>query len=281
MKNRIVITGHTGLVGGSLISSLKRRHVATGISLSTGHDVSDFSSLDGALPDFDLLVHCAASFAGDTPEGIAQNESVNSTGALNACRLAASSGCSRVILISSISAIRHPDNEYFGSYALSKLHAEENSKLFCDASGMKLTVLRFSQIYDSAGVSAKHQPFLYQIIDKVTSGEKVYLHGDNDPRRNYIFIDDVTEIINRFIDTGIEGFFNCVHPQSHAISDIIAIAGQAASKAPTVIRQREKADIRNIFIPDYSLPYKEIGFEPAVDLAEGIKRIIGKKHEKI
>lgn len=272
MNKRILITGSTGLLGGTLFKAFPGASV-TGVSRSGGHDITKYETLE-TIGEFDILIHCAASFGDDGPDSILINELVNSTGTLNLCKLALERGCRHVIYISTISAHIHKSNEYFNSYAMSKLHGEENATYFCSRNGMKRAILRFSQIYGADRAAEKHQKALYRYIDSVMTGEEIILNGARNPKRNYMYIGDAAEIVRRAAAAGLEGEYDCAHPQSHTVKEVIKLISAAAGKKAKIVTLKDEPPIKSIFIPDDTRIYDEIKYPPAVGLEAGIRKII-------
>ncbi len=273
--SKVLLTGASGFVGSYLSSCLTSNgHTVFGLSKSESFDLCNFSSLSRIKYEHDTIIHCAAGFNGNDVDSCIQNEMINSIGSLNLCKLAIEVRCRYFVYISSISVIEDQVNEFFNSYGISKKHAEDNIKFFCKTNNIRCLILRFSQIYDSKGIAKDHQPFLYDIIDKISKGEDITFYGVKNPYRNYIHIDDVCKIIEKSINQKIEGLYHCVHPESHTILDIIEIAGRAADKTPKVIRLSDKSNIGNISIPNDFLIYKKICFSPQINLHEGIRKYI-------
>jgi nucleoside-diphosphate-sugar epimerase len=281
MKNRILITGDSGLVGGKLAKSLASKYDIVGISKRAGYDITLGDSMTALEGSFDIIIHCAASFLDDTIDSMLQNELVNSIGTLNICKLAAERHCRHFIYISSISSLNDYKSDLNNSYGISKRHGEDNVRLFCKHNRIKYTILRFSQIYDDEKKAIKHQQMLYRLIDLIAEDQEVVIYGVNNPLRNYIHIDDVVEVIKRVVALNLEGEYYCVHPKSERILRIIRTIGHVMKKEPIVRLDLGKENIKDIFLPEKLSLYKMIDYYPAVDLNEGIKRIVTACYEKV
>jgi len=281
MKNRILITGDSGLIGGELAKSLASKYDIVGISRSAGFDITLGDSITTLKGNFDTIIHCAASFLDDTIDSMLKNELVNSIGTLNVCKLAAERHCTHFIYTSSIFALNDYKNDLNNSYGISKRHGEDNVRLFCGHNKITHTILRFSQIYDDNKKAAKHQKMLYRLIDLITGNQEIVIYGGNNPLRNYIHIDDVVEVIKRVVARNLEGEYCCVHPKSETILGLIKTIGHIMKTEPIVRLDLSKENIKDIFLPDDLSLYKIINYYPAVDLHEGIKRIVSTCYEKV
>jgi len=215
------------MVGRSLHVRLGERHDVLATSRrEVSNAFFDLSSEVeyGIEGSFEVIVHCASAFAGNSVAEMLHNEATNAVGAIRVCRLAERVNCRHIIYLSTIFSYDMPENGYFGSYGLSKQHGQENLDLFCRRAGIAFTSLLPSQLYDAAGEARKHQPFFYHLLDSAAAGRTIYLHGKIDPLRNFLFVEDLTTMIELVIEKRAAGIFSCVHPRSHRLSEVAAMA---------------------------------------------------------
>jgi nucleoside-diphosphate-sugar epimerase len=274
---RVLLVGSTSMIGGRL-----RERLAPGDDVVAagrgGHDELPFDlAATDAPPDprgpFDVLIHCAASFGDDRPEERVRNELVNAVGALRVGQLAVAAGCGHLIYLSSLFGYDHPENGYFGSYGLSKRHGQENLALACARAGIGFTALILTQVYDERGEARKHQGLFYYILDCAARGADFTLHGTSDPRRNFLFVEDVATIIERVMAGRVCGLFPCLHPDSPRLSEIAATAYEAFGRGGRVRFDPSRPDPPTVYLPDDLSLYETIGYRPATDLRAGITRI--------
>ena len=273
---KVVIVGGTSSLGSAL-----RLVLAESCEVITaGRTNCDFA-LDLTWPlaqivlpdDVDVVVHTAAHFGGKTATDIVEAEHVNVLGTLKLCQAAATANARHFILISSIFASLNEDSEHHSIYALSKRQAEDVARFVCATHSLPLTVLRPSQIYGAGPRFRAHQPFLHAMMDKAKNGEDILLYGARDPRRNFIYIDDLTAVISKVIEARIVGTYSCQHPSDVTYSQIAKAAFEAFDTRGSVRFLRDKPDIPdNIFAADNAL-YEAIGFCPSTTIEDGIRRI--------
>ena len=278
---RVLIIGGSSMVGQRL-----RARLGNGYAVSTaGRDSLDNVRL-GLTEDiqpangqqFEVVIHCAASFGGNNAEGMVENELINSVGALRIGNFAVRAGCKHLIYLSSISSYDHPSNGYFGSYGLSKRHGQENLALQCREASMRFTSLLLAQLYDERGAARKHQPLFYRIVDCARSGADVTLYGKSDALRNFLFVDDLAAIVERVIAGEVSGVFPCIHPESHKLSDIARIAFDVFGKGGKVVFQTEKPDIPGVYIPELGELYVLLNYLPETSLRTGMEKIHAAGH---
>lgn len=224
------------------------------------------------LPEgLDAVVHLAAHFGGKDFAGILAAEQVNVLGSLKLCHAARRAGVGHLVQVSTIFAGLGEGSPFFSSYALSKRHAEDLARLYCSSVDLPLAILRPAQIYGVGATFRKHQPFLYNIIDKAENNEDIVFYGSNDARRNLIHANDVAEIIARVVQRRIQGLYACPSSTNVRYSEIAAAAISAFDSTSRIRFAPDKPDILdNGFEPDDSL-YRQIEFFPGVSLELGMK----------
>ena len=274
---KIIIVGSNSMLGKHLGTRLSVKHTI----IKAGRDVFSDIYLDLEVINntreycekADAIIHCAASFGDNHVLSAMKNEVVNSVGAFQVARLAEQTQCNHLIYISTISTYNEPANGYFGSYGLSKRHAQENLALMCDQLRIGYTALLPTCLYDQEGEARKHQKFLYYMMDLASQGKNITIYGNVDPKRNYLYIEDFVTVVERVLDKRITGIFPCVHPTSVRLSEIANAALTSFGKGGTVTFLPEMPNQLGMYIPeDYSI-YQVTECFPIVDLFEGIESI--------
>ncbi|WP_082218817.1 NAD-dependent epimerase/dehydratase family protein [Paenibacillus sp. VT-400] len=275
---KVLITGSTSPLARNLYHSLSSKHE---VFLSgRNHDAEvyiDFSDLNLEIPNLpenlDVIIHCVASFEGNSVKEAMRNEIVNSLGSFKIMQVAERTNCKNIIYISSLSTYSHAENEYFGSYGLSKRHGQENLEFLCLSQGINFTALLVSQIYDEHLQFFKHQGMFYRIIKQAYEGQDINIFGNKDPLRNYLHIKDLVKIISKTIDLRINGKYNCTYPRSYKIGELAMLAQSVFNKGGTINFLRDKPDIGSIYIPDDCELYTMLDYKPEIDLKQGIEML--------
>ncbi len=273
---RILIIGSTSVIGRALGQRLARSatvHFAGRREATIAFDLLDWQAEFAPSAPYDLVVHVAADFGGPTPAEMARAEVANAAGTLQACRLAHATGARRFVLVSSIFATYPQDHPLQTIYALSKRHGEETATLFCATHAMALTILRPTQVYDAAENCRQHQAMFYRMVDHAAAGRDIVIYGSTDPRRNYLYLDDLVEVLERTISREIAGTFACAHPQSPRLSEMASAAFAAFERGGRVVFDPTRPDIATMPpVTDFSL-YPRIDYTPRVELARGMLNI--------
>ena len=281
---KIVIVGGTSSLGLALKKHLcvKNQVLTAGrkncdIYIDLNKDHEEFTLPEG----IDVLIHTASSFGVNTYSEIEETLKINTLGTLKILRAASKSNIKHFIFISSIFSLLKSSSLFYSAYSISKNFAEEILNYYVSISSKKmiLTILRPSQIYGSENTFRKHQPFFYKIIDDVEKSKDVVIYGSNDPKRNYIHINDLTSIIERVIKFKPVGTFNCSYPKDISYSQVVKAAKKAFKSESEIKFISSKEDIKdNTFENDTSL-YELINFYPKISILEGI--ILLYNHKKI
>jgi len=269
---RLLIIGNQSVVGKAIYAQLKEKYKIDLAGRSGQPDVL-FDLLESIQSyknkQYDAIIHCAASFyPGDTSQEFIKNEETNALGAFKVGQLAIDTQCQHIIYINSISA--HNSND---SYGLSKKHADENLELFCKNNAISYTSLMPSQIYSTSPEAEKHQKMLYHVLRTAKKGEDIILFGETDPLRNFLYIDDLVQIIDRILSTELLGRYVCLSPESYRLSKIAEIAVNTFGKKSKILRDISKPSPVEYEIPNNYNIYDRLGFTPEVSLAKGLRMI--------
>jgi len=271
----VAVSGSGSMIGKRLVRRLEPTCTILSVGRGAGSNITmDLESCVSALPaarTTDVVVHCAASFGGKGIEELIANEMVNAVGCLRIAQLAAAMRCRHLVNVSSVFEL--PENAHKNSYGLSKRHGQENLELACGELGIDLTTLLVTHVYDDLGEARKHQPMFYRIIDCARDGRVFSFFGENDPLRNFLFVEDLVSVIERVIRDRITGGYAVVHPVSYRISQIVDMAFEAFGSNPSVVRCPDKPNIPTVWYPADTTLYGLINYCPETDLRTGIELV--------
>lgn len=222
----------------------------------------------------DVLVHCAASFESDGSLSSAiQNELTNSVGAFRIVELAEAVSCKRILYLSTIASIGHSDNQYFGSYGLSKGHGQGNLEFGSRLRKINVCTLQLGAVYGAHADNKRHQGLLHLIVQQAAKGEDVTIFGSVDPLRNYIHVEDVSELLIKLTQSTIVGSFPVVHPKSYALSEIARMAFDVFGCGGKVKFDRARPSLGTLHIPNDHALYDLLGWSPQISLERGLRMI--------
>ncbi len=281
---RVLIVGGTSSLGKALLPVLSEfaEVMTAGRTDSDFHiDLCDPIEKIIIPPNIDVVINTSAHFGGTDFQQILQAEDVNVLGVLKLCHACHEAKVKHFISISSTSAYLKDDSEYYGIYSITKKQSDEILLLFCSSVKFPLTILRPSQIYGNQNMYRKRQPFLYAAIDKAQVNEDITIYGNNDPLRNYIHIDDLTQIISIVASKRIEGIYSCTTTPDVSLSQIANAGIKSFSSTSRVHFLKEMKNIPDNVFPYDDLLYKKIGFFPQITIEEGVQRIANYRENKL
>jgi nucleoside-diphosphate-sugar epimerase len=220
------------------------------------------------LDDCEALAICSASFEPTTIEGMRQNLAVNVDGTLQLLELASNCRVPHLLYVSTVSAIASAD-----SYGLTKAMAEKMLSQLCAHLDMKLTIVRPSQVYDTGGAAAHHQPFLYYVLKQVDAGRDITIYGAKDVERNYLHVDDLSRMLLTCLESGIAGSFNAVHPISTTVTELVEIATSAFESGSRIAFDPNKPDLDALHFPQSDSIFQAIPTLSCRSLDHGLREI--------
>lgn len=280
---RILILGHSGFIG-SRIFNLFRSQAPELEIIGKSLPEFDLTKLEHILSDerlFDmrtLVIMCACikkQFS-DSLEIFFQNLKM----VLNLCHLLQRNPVRRLIYFSS-AEVYGEDTENLNIteqtavnpttyYGMAKYTSEcLLRKIIESREDSSLLILRPPVVYGPNDISHTYGPTGF-IWSAINTG-KIILWGDGSELREFMFIEDLVEIIYRLAFSKSKGVLNVASGQSYAFIDILEIVADLFSrKLEITSRPRTKRKVDNKFcndtlvklLPDFSF----------TDLRDGIKR---------
>lgn len=205
---KVLVSGATGFIGGKIVSKLlEEDHEVVALVRASSNaeglpkpidireaDLFDISSLENAVQDVDVVIHCAAYFS-FYPKNEELMFKVNHEGTKNLMNACVGTGVERFIYCSTaetMGAIRYPpgteDTELRPdfSYGESKILAEEAIREISADTGLSHIILRPTGVVGEGDLYV-----MYEVARELYNGKVFALPRDLSARIMYIHIDDV------------------------------------------------------------------------------------------
>ena len=305
----VVVTGAAGFIGSHLCQALlargkrvigldnfndfydpavKRRNVAAlsdepRFSLMEG-DIRDADAVDRVFsPQTDAVVHLAAR-AGVRPsiEDPLLYQDVNVQGTCVLLEGARRHGVRRFIFGSSSSVygnnskvpfcesdpVDHPISPYAATKKAGELLCHTYHHLF----GLNVTCLRFFTVY---GARQRPDLAIHKFTRLIEAGEPIPVFGDGTMMRDHTYIDDIIAGVLAAIDR-CRGYaiYNLGESRPVSLSDLISAIERALGRKAIINRlPLQPGDVERTFA-DVTLARAELGYEPSMDLDEGLRRFV-------
>lgn len=155
-------------------------------------------------------------------------------------------------------------------YAKSKYMSEELCEFYCQAFEMDISVLRLFNVY---GTGQNNKFLIPCIIEQTLGSNENITVQDLEPRRDYVYIDDVCSAIERSV-AGTKGFqlYNVGSGRSYSVKDVIQIVQEKAGTNKTVVsKQNARKNELNNVVADITAIQKAWNWYPHVSIEEGLQ----------
>jgi len=300
--SRVVVAGGAGFIGSHLCDRLIGRgdDVVAVDNLLTGsrtniahlaaegrfrlveHDVCEPLDIDG---DVDAVLDLASPAS---PKDFAvlplEILAVGSAGARNLLELARTKGAR--FLITSTSEVYgdplvHPQTEsYWGNvnpigprscYDESKRFAEALTMAYHRHAGVDVRIVRVFNTYGprmKPGDGRVVSNFLVQAL----SGAPITIYGDGSQTRSFCYVDDEVDGILAVLDGPITGPVNIGNPNEFTVRELADLVVELTGTGSPIIREPLPVDDPTRRRPDTTLAREQLGWEPKVELREGLAR---------
>lgn len=310
MSGRVLITGGAGFIGSSLAQRLLKdrdcdivlfdnlhRNALAGspllesprVTLVKG-DVLDRKAVDDAVKGCTEVVHMAAIAGVDTVMRMpVVTMRVALQGTLNVLESAFEAGHVRRFVDFSTSEVfgryaykvTEGDHHNLGAvgearwtYAVSKLATEHLCLSYHRQHGFPACSIRPFNIFGPAQVG---EGAIHHFIVKALAGDPLRVHNDGAQIRSWCYIDDIVDGILTVLDRdeAVGEAFNIGNPRStitifNLAREVVRLAG---SKSEIQMIDWPYVDVE-LRIPDIGKARRVLGFEPKVDLEEGLLKTI-------
>ncbi|MDE3128954.1 MAG: SDR family oxidoreductase [Gemmatimonadota bacterium] len=301
---RVVITGAAGFLGSHLTDRfLADGHTVVGVdNLVTGHpdniahlmgeprfsfirhDVSTFTYVPG---DVDGVLHFASPASPiDYLELPIQTLKVGSLGTHNALGLAKAKGAR--FLIASTSEVygdplEHPQKESYwgnvnpvgprGVYDEAKRFAEAMTMAYHTYHGLDTRIVRIFNTYGPR-MRPRDGRVVSNFIVQALNHEPITIYGKGNQTRSFCYVADEIEGIYRLFMNGDHQPTNIGNPTEYTVTQLAqAVVELTGSPVPIEHRELPQDDPR-LRQPDITRARAMRGWEPAIDLREGLARTI-------
>ena len=259
-------------------------------NLSADVEFADADIADDAFVDLartfnpEVISHLAAQAS--VPVSMSDpvlDAKVNIPGGLNVCRAAVEVGCEQVLYINTGGALygepdylpcdeEHPIRPISGC-ALSKWTSECYFRMLLPDS-IPLKVLRYANVYGPRQSPHGESGVIAIFARKMLNGDTIRIFGDGEHTRDYVFTDDFVEAHNLAMNHAETTVLNFGTGQGTSVSQVFQhLKALTGYDAAPINEDPRPGDVRHIVL-DASKAKREIGWEPKVDLLEGLRRTV-------
>jgi len=296
-----LVTGAAGFVGSHLVEELLDRGYrvrglddhSTGrrenldavrdddlFTLLTG-DVRDGETVTRAVGDADYVFHLAARTS--VPASLdrpAETTRVNCTGTATVFEVARERGAE--VVFASSAAVYGPDApvpagedaplEPASPYALSKRYGEGLARQL----DLPAVALRYFNVYGPRQrPDGPYAAVIPAFVERMRAGDRPVIYGDGEQTRDFVFVGDVVAATIRAAERADGGVYNVGSGTRVSIRELATTLDDVLGAGlEPVYDDPRPGDIRHSGA-DISRARADLGYEPEVDLREGLARTVG------
>lgn len=301
---RIVVTGGAGFLGSHLVEHLLARgdEVVAVDNLVTGsvaniehlfgvdgftfvrHDVSQYLWVPGPV---DAVLHFASPASPkDYLEMPIQTLKVGSLGTHNGLGLAKSKQAT--FMLASTSEVYgdpevHPQPETYwghvnpvgprGVYDEAKRFAEAMTMAYHRCHGVDVRIVRIFNTYGPRMREADGR-VVSNFIVQALRGEPITIYGDGSQTRSFCYVDDEIRGFLALLESGETGPINIGNDGEFTVRELADLVLEITGSTSEIVQLPLPVDDPRQRKPDLTLARELLGWQPEVDLREGITRTV-------
>ena len=299
---RVVVTGGAGFLGSHLTDALLDRgdevvcidNLVTGSTANIEHlfgrkgftfveqDVSQFVWVPGPV---DAVMHLASPASPrDYLEMPIQTLKVGSLGTHNTLGLAKAKGA-RFFLASTSEVYGdpevHPQPETYwghvnpvgprGVYDEAKRFAEAMTLAYHRHHGLEVRIVRIFNTYGPR-MRARDGRVVSNFLVQALCGEPITIYGDGTQTRSFCYVDDEVRGFLALLDGDHTGPINIGNPGEFTMLELADLVKDVTGSDAPIVFEPLPVDDPTQRRPDITLAKELLGWEPSIDLREGLTR---------
>lgn len=160
-------------------------------------------------------------------------------------------------------------------YSAGKLAAEAFLSAWSHEQGHHITALRPSNVYGPGQPYRNGFGIVPTAFNAVLTGEPIFIRGDGSAVRDYLFVDDLIDLITKILLQPQEAGFLAINASSHvpvSLNTLLEVIGETVGQAvPREYHDARAFDVHRIVL-DNALAKTIVGWEPRIDLRDGLRR---------
>jgi nucleoside-diphosphate-sugar epimerase len=303
-SSKVLVTGGAGFIGSNLVRALLERGDTVRVldNFSTGNranldglgveviegELRSYERVHNAVRGVEVVFHLGA--LGSVPRSVQDpltSSAVNVEGTLNVLLAARDEGVRRVVFSSSSSVYgtqtELPVREELAPnpispYGVAKLAAERYCISFSRVyESFESVVVRYFNVFGPRqSPFSQYAAVIPLFITSIAAKEPITIHGDGEQRRDFTYVTNVVDGTLIAADVvGASGrVFNVAASAPASVNQVAEAIGRILGREVTRVPGPPRAgDIRDSWA-DVTSARAELGWEPRVDLEDGLRRTI-------
>ncbi|MFC3476443.1 NAD-dependent epimerase/dehydratase family protein [Halobacterium litoreum] len=293
----VLVTGGAGFVGSHIADALvedadvrvlddfstgRRENVPAGATIHEG-DVRDPETVAEAMAGVDVVFHEAGLVS--VPESVEQpalSHDCNATATLGVLE-AARREDARVVVASSVAVYGNPvdvpihegdPKEPTSPYGVDKLAIDQYARLYSDLYGLETVALRYFNVYGPRQSAGQYSGVISTFLEQAQSGQPLTVEGDGTQTRDFVHVSDVVRANLAAATTDRVGrAFNVGTGDSVTIRELADLVIDATDATQGVVHRPPREGDVERSRADVTRARRQLGYEPTVELGEGLREL--------
>ncbi|UVI31255.1 NAD-dependent epimerase/dehydratase family protein [Paenibacillus spongiae] len=230
---------------------------------------------------FDTVVHLAAQASVNTNPQLDSESNV--LGLVNILNLSQKFKVKKFVFASSAAVYgtneqlpltEEAECDPISPYGISKWVGESYCLKWQELYGLDTACFRFSNVYGPRQSSSGEGGVISIFMNRVLSEQQLYVFGDGNQTRDFIYVEDVADAIFRMSYSNLSGIYNLSTNKACSVNAIIeTIGGLHAVKGVTYTDKRP-GDITHSILDNARVKH-ELDWAPMYGIEEGLQRTYG------
>lgn len=293
----LLIIGGNGFIGRHFVNrALSDGHKVTIVSRNQGPERTGVTQVTGGiealcaspeiLDQIDTVCHCASM---SIPASSAADPIGDMTGNLQPLLLLLDTmrqrGLRRIVFLSSGGAVYGiprsmpiPEDHAcapISPYGITKLAMENYLNFYQSQFGIKSVIIRPANPYGPGQGKVGQLGVVWTFLRMLQAGKTATLFGDGSTRRDFVYIDDLCDLMMRAVCSDVVGVFNCGGGGSGtSLAELISTLDTVTGQTLNVHHEPARAIDPPAIVLDISRAEAELGWTPRVSLSDGIQAIM-------
>lgn len=294
-NNRIVITGGSGFIGSHLINDLLSQNHQNILSIDKKKSSNqliknkignffDTKLLLNTLKKNDIVIHMACSSVPAISEANKEKDiRENLIGSINLFQACIKKKIKKIIYFSSGGTVygNHGNKKIketdisnpINSHGAMKIAIEKYLQVFHHTHGLNYVIIRPGNPYGRTIDNNKNQGIIDIFLKKIINREPLEIWGDGETVRDYIHIEDLTDLIIKIIKSDINNeIFNAGTGKGTSINQLLEIIKNITNIEPKIKYKKNRNFDLKYNILNIKKAKDKINWKPSINIKNGIKK---------
>lgn len=300
-----LVTGGAGFIGSHIVTALVERgdtvrvldNLSTGKPVNLAHlgtkvevrkgDLLDLKQVEQAVAGVDVVFHQAAMAS--VPRSLAEplaSHAACATGTLHVLDAARRAGVKRVVYAGSSSAYGNQpymskrETDFLSPlspYAAAKLAGESYCQAFAESYGLETVVIRYFNVFGPRqDPNGEYSAVIPKFVVSMLAGKRPTIFGDGLQSRDFTYVENVVQgnLAAAASREATGRIFNVACGRQYSLLELIeSINRVLGTKIEPIFADARAGDVRDS-LADITAAREVLGYEPAIDFDEGLRRSI-------